>query len=116
MASERWRVFLDANILIAGLASCTGASAAIRDLGESEQIVGFYTMIEDHLGMPLDVEILGVIAAVERIDMTDDEQIVAVCRRGRARQAIPILDLELPVPPPTGAEWIEAYRRWARGT
>ena len=90
--------------------------ATVDAYGESEQIVGFYTMIEDHLGMPFGVEILGVIAAVERIDMTDDEQIVAVCRRGRARQAIPILDLELPVPPPTGAEWIEAYRRWARGT
>ena len=39
MAAERWRVFLDTNVLIAGLASRTGASAAIRDLGEAEQIV-----------------------------------------------------------------------------
>lgn len=39
MASEHWRVFLDTNVLIAGLASTTGASAAIRSLGESEQLV-----------------------------------------------------------------------------
>ena len=38
MAAERWRVFLDTNVLIAGLASHTGASAAIRDLGESEEL------------------------------------------------------------------------------
>ena len=42
-------------------------------------------------------------------------EMVAICRRGRDRQALPILDLPLPTPPPSGAEWIEAYRRWARG-
>jgi hypothetical protein len=39
--------------------------------------------------------------------------IVAVCVRGRHRQAIPVLDLPLPDPPPRGAEWIAAYARWA---
>lgn len=34
----RWRVFLDTSVLIAGLASPTGASAAIRDLGEAEEL------------------------------------------------------------------------------
>ncbi len=81
--------------------------------GESEQRTGFCTMIEQHLGAPFEAEILGVAATVERIDMTDDEQIVAICRRGRSRQAIPILDLQLPDPRPGGAEWIEAYRHWA---
>jgi predicted nucleic acid-binding protein len=38
MAADRWRVFLDTSVLIAGLASPTGASAAIRDLGESEEL------------------------------------------------------------------------------
>lgn len=38
MASERWRVFVDTNVLIAGMASRTGASAAILDLGEAEEI------------------------------------------------------------------------------
>jgi hypothetical protein len=26
--------------------------------------------------------------------------------------AIRVVDLPLPAPPPAGAEWIEAYRRW----
>jgi hypothetical protein len=34
----------------------------------------------------------------------------------RSRQRIGILDLPLPDPPPDGAEWIEAYRRWACGS
>ena len=38
MAADRWRVFLDTNVLIAGLVSPTGASAAIRDLGEAEEL------------------------------------------------------------------------------
>lgn len=65
--------------------------------------------------MPFEVEILGVTATVERIDLTDDEQIVAVCSRGKSLQRVPILDLPLPTPPPEGADWIMAFRRWARG-
>ncbi len=90
--------------------------AIVDAYGDSEQRTGFYTMLEERLAMPFDVDVLGVTATVERIDMIDDEQIVAICRRGRSRQSIPILDLPLPKPPPEGAEWIEAYRRWARGS
>ena len=45
--------------------------------------------------------------------MTDHE-IIAICRCDTHKQTIPILDLPLPAPPPDGAEWIEAYRRWSR--
>ena len=38
MAADRWRVFLDTSVLISGLASPTGGSAAIRDLGEAEEL------------------------------------------------------------------------------
>lgn len=89
--------------------------AIVDACGESEQTVGFYTMLEDHLATPFNTEMLGVEVTVERLDMTDDEQIVAVCARGRSRQRVPILDLPLPSPPPEGADWIMAYRRWARG-
>jgi hypothetical protein len=89
--------------------------AVVDAYGESEQMVGFYTMLEDSLVVPFDTEILGVEATVERVDLTDDEQIVAVCTRGKSRQRIPILDLPLPDRPPAGAEWIDAFRRWARG-
>jgi hypothetical protein len=89
--------------------------AVVDAYGDSEQRAGFHAMFEMHLAVPFEVEILGVVATVERIDVNDDEQIVAVCRRGHARQSIPILDLPLPRPPPDGAEWLEAYRRWAPG-
>jgi len=89
--------------------------AIVDAYGESEQRVGFLTMIEDNLALPFVTRVLGVDVTVERIDLTRSEEIVAICRRGRTRQAIPILELPLPIPAPQGAEWIEAYRRWARG-
>jgi hypothetical protein len=81
----------------------------------SEQRVGFYTLLDERLETPFNTEILGVAVTVERVDMTDDEQIVALCRSGRTRQSIPILELPLPSPRPGGAKWIEAYRSWAVG-
>lgn len=39
VSDARWRVFLDSNILVAGLLSRTGASAAILDLAEAEEIL-----------------------------------------------------------------------------
>ena len=83
--------------------------------GESEQTVGFYTMLEDRLALPFKTDLLGVQVTVERLDISDDGQIVAVCARGRSRQRVGILDLPLPAPPPEGAEWIAAFGRWARG-
>jgi hypothetical protein len=89
---------------------------AIMDAyGEYEQRVGFYTLLENELAVPFRTELLGVEVTVERIEMTDDEQIVAVCCRGKFRQNVPILDLPLPCPPPAGVRWIDALRRWARG-
>jgi hypothetical protein len=91
------------------------AEAIVDAYGESEQRTAFYTLLDEHLDTPFDTQVLGATGTVERIDMTANEQIVAICWRGRPRQAIPILDLLLPTPPPAGAEWIEAYRRWAAG-
>jgi len=90
--------------------------AVVDAYTEEEQAVGFLTMIEEHLALPFSVKILGVDTDVEKIDMTLDGQIVAICRRGKTRQKIPILDLPLPTPAPVGAEWIAAYRHWCRGT
>ncbi|HEV8337910.1 MAG TPA: calcium-binding protein [Candidatus Polarisedimenticolia bacterium] len=87
--------------------------ATVDAYGESEQKTGFLTMLEDNLGLPFETLVLGVTVTVERIDLTQADEIVAICRRGRSRQAIPILDMPLPFPPPGGAEWIEAYRHWA---
>ena len=91
------------------------AAATVDAYGESEQRTGFLTMLEDSLKLPFETMVLGVGVVVERIDLTAAEEIVVICRRGRNRQALPILELPLPIPLPPGAEWIEAYRRWARG-
>jgi hypothetical protein len=77
---------------------------------ESEQVTGFYTMLENDLHLPFETQILGVTATVESIDITEDDQLVAVCRAGKARQRISLSELPLPSPPPAGAEWIAAYR------
>jgi hypothetical protein len=89
--------------------------AIVDAYGESEQRAGFLCMLQEHLACPFTTEILGQPVRVERIDWNDAEEIVAVCRRLRHRQLIPILNLPMPSPPPTGWEWIEAYRYWTRG-
>jgi hypothetical protein len=89
--------------------------ATVDAYNESEQTTGFFSMLEEHLALPFETDVRGVAVTVERVDMTDDEQIVAVCARGQSRQRIPVLDLLLPDQPPEGSEWIEAYRRWRRG-
>jgi hypothetical protein len=90
------------------------AEATVDAYSESEQRMGFYTMIEEHLDMPFEATMLGVSVMVERVDVSDDDQIIVICRRGRFRQAVPILELPLPAPQPAGTEWIDAYRHWSR--
>jgi hypothetical protein len=89
--------------------------AIVDAYGESEQIGGFYTMLEDHLAVPFAIDMLGVEVTVKRVDLTRDDHIVAVCEHGTSRQRIPILDVPHPDPQPAGWEWVEAHRRWARG-
>lgn len=78
--------------------------------GESEQVTGFYTILENDLHLPFETRILGVTATVERVDITDDDQLVAVCRAGKTRQRISLSELPLPSPPPKGTDWIIVYR------
>lgn len=88
------------------------AEAIVDCYNESEQAAGLYTMIENNLEMPFETMVLGVPVTVERVDLTQREEIVAVCRRAGVRQTVPILDLPLPSPRPAGADWIDAYRHW----
>ena len=89
--------------------------AVVDAYGEEEQVGSFLTIMEEHLALPFSTNIFGADVVVERVDMTRDGQIVAICRRDKTRQKIGILDLPLPTPAPGGAEWIAAYRRWRRG-
>jgi hypothetical protein len=88
------------------------AQATVDCYNEDEELTGFAVMIEDNLALPFETTVLGVTVTVRKIDQTGSG-IVAICVRGKHRQAIPILDLPLPDPPPPGAEWIAAYRHWA---
>ena len=90
--------------------------AIVDAYGEAEQRVGFLCMLQEHVVCPFTTDVLGHAVTVERIDSNKAEEIVAVCRRQRHRQLIPILDLQVPVHPPAGWVWIEAYRYWSRGS
>jgi hypothetical protein len=102
--------------------SPTGLSAAKLDAlieeatvdayDQYEQALGFFSMLEEHLALPFDTMVLGVSVTVVELELRGDDSLVAICKRGDARQAIPLMDLPLPSPPPEGADWIEAYRRW----
>lgn len=104
--SRSKRVALDALI----------AEATVDCYNDTECVTGFYTMLDEHLDVPFSTVVLGVDVTVGRVELTLDEQITVVCTRDRSTQRIPILDLPLPKPAPAGAEWIDAYRRWVRGT
>lgn len=86
--------------------------ATVDAHGESEQATGWFTMFEEHLQLPFETKVLGTAVTVASIDLRDSCQIVAICRRGRDRQAILLVDLPLPSPKPAGTDWIEAYRYW----
>jgi|GEM_PF-690938 len=83
---------------------------------EEEQATGLLTMIDENLALPFATRILGVDASVIAIVMDDYGRLKAVCEHGGEQQSIDLLDLPLPLPPPSGAEWIAAYRRWTEGS
>jgi hypothetical protein len=87
--------------------------ATVDCYDETEQVMGLLTMIEDNLGLPFETRILGMPVTAECVNVTGRDDIVAVCRRGGERQAVRLLDLPLPSPPPAGSEWIAAYRHWS---
>ncbi|TDC04838.1 hypothetical protein E1267_21645 [Nonomuraea longispora] len=87
--------------------------AIVDAYGDDEQLSGFHVMIGDNLAMPFETTVLGLRVTVTAIDFLVGSGIVAICRHGEHKQAIGILDLPQPDPPPAGAEWIHAFRRWA---
>ena len=89
--------------------------ALVDAYGESEQVTAFYTMMENDLRLPFETEILGVTVIVEGIEITEDDQLVAVCRKDKTKQRISLSELPLPLALPKGAEWIAAYRYWRTG-
>ena len=88
--------------------------ATVDAYGDDEHLSGFAVMIGDNLEVPFETTVLGVTVTVRKITQTESG-IVADCVRDGHHQAISVLDLPLPEPPPKGAQWIAAYRRWAGG-
>src|SRR5215475_8239234 len=86
--------------------------ATVDCYDEEEQATGFFAVIEDNLALPFTTRILGVDASVTAVEMDNDGRIKTVCERSGEQQRIDLIDLPLPSPPPSGAEWIAAYRRW----
>jgi hypothetical protein len=88
--------------------------ATVDAYGDFEQAAAFFTALEEHLVLPFETKVLGAAVKVVRLEMRNDDQIVAVCTRGRERQVVGILDLPPPSPRPTGFVWVDAYRCWCR--
>jgi hypothetical protein len=59
--------------------------AVVDAYNESEQRIGLYTMIEENLELPFKTEVLGIEVTVERVELNDAEEIVAICAHGRTR-------------------------------
>ena len=87
--------------------------AIVDAYDEHEQLASFHVVIKEHLAVPFQTTVLGVEVTVTKIDLLSGSGIVAICSCGKHPQAIGILDLPLPTPPPAGAEWVDAYRHWA---
>ena len=88
--------------------------ATIDAYGDDEQLSGFAVMI-GQAGDALRDHDPGRHDNRQRRHVTQTAAgIVADCVRDGHHQAIHILDLPLPEPPPKGAEWIAACRHWAR--
>jgi hypothetical protein len=86
------------------------AEATVDCYDDDEARSGFLTTLQDELVVPFTTTVLGVEVTVGGVTFSGG-QIVAICTRGKTRQAVGILDLPLPSPEPEGAAWIEAYRR-----
>jgi hypothetical protein len=64
------------------------AAATVDCYDDSECVTGFSTVLDERLAMLFQACVLGVDVTVTGIDLAGDDQIVAVCARGRGRQRI----------------------------
>src|SRR5580704_12231425 len=84
--------------------------ATVDTYNESEQMMGFHAMLDEHLDVPFKTEVLGIEVTVEKVDLTDDDQIVVVCTRGKSRHRQACV-----APVPTAGEHSEHRRNPLRG-
>lgn len=90
------------------------ADATMDCDNESEERAGLFEMLAEHLEIPFATTVLRLAVTVTAVELTASDEIVAVCRRGRNLLRVALLELPMPDPRPSGAEWVDAYRLWAR--
>ncbi|MGC4947575.1 hypothetical protein ACLQ2N_15445 [Streptomyces sp. DT224] len=87
--------------------------ATVDTYDEVEAVNGFLAAIDEDLDVPFTTTVLGVEVDVIEIRLTKDFRLVARCVREGLLQDIGLAELPMPQPPPAGAHWIEAFRRWS---
>jgi hypothetical protein len=70
--------------------------ATVDAYNDHEQITGLFTMLDEHLAVPFDTELLGIIVTVKKLDLTVEHEIVAICHRNGDKQAIRSLTCRFP--------------------
>ena len=88
--------------------------ATVDAYNDEEQITGLFTMLEEHLALPFDTEVLGITVTVyqDRPDRRQRDRRGLPPRRSQAGDPDP--RPAAPHTPADGVEWIDAYRRWRR--
>ena len=73
-------------------------SEAIVDCyNENEQATGLFTMVEENLRLPFSTTVLGIQVNVQKVELNDAGEIVAVCSRGPEKQRIPLEPIPIPM-------------------
>jgi hypothetical protein len=83
---------------------------------ESEQAMGFYTWIEEHVTFPFPAEVIGESVTVMSVELNaEGEALEAICRRKGRDYRVALENVAWEGEGPAGAERIEAYKLWKTG-
>jgi hypothetical protein len=89
------------------------ADATAHCSSPAEELTSFQTLIEEGMYMPFEITLGGARVVIERIEIDDAGDLVAVYRDARdAAHSISVLQLPPHAIADEGAQWIDAYRQW----
>jgi hypothetical protein len=60
--------------------------ATVDCCNELEHVSGLFTMLEENLAVPFKTTVLGVPVTVDRVELNQRDQVVAICSRGNRRR------------------------------
>jgi hypothetical protein len=91
--------------------------ALVDAYGENEQHGAFLVMLGDPVACPFTALVVGEEVDVRGFDWAGaPHEIVALCRRKGRTYRVNVTALQWAGRRPAGAEWLDAYRAWLRGT